>query len=534
MAEIAEIDIKKQIANILNIELTDSWNIYDSDPDHNLYLIHYDQEADMNKYKDLRGIVVDIKAKTVVCRSYGFTPTAVKDKIELSDDGMIHITDIYGDEHTMNPEQIKMKIGFEGTIIRIFKHAGKIYLSTHRRLNTSKSRWGDSITFEKMYSQLNGPDPKSLFNEESNYSPYCHIFLMVHPDVLNVSRDQIGNGYMIYLGPKQMWDFTPENCPYKQTTKDGIPIIIKNGSIFSGNDYIDDWNQDNKPNAGWIDNTLILPEVKTQLPQDKSIPVLVSPLNINLEQVNLHLRYGFYKPYNDENLDPRIRTGEFIIIYKLDQLGQITGLLRVQSQSYQWRSEMRDNNPNLLHRFYQLLNGSYIQTNNDKGIDEYKKRFPVLTPYNNKIIQDFIKSNGPFVLWPQSPSQKYWIHSRDDRLFNIWLCFLITVPLHKQLDVSSMYHSLLINRSKVIKWLQSIEDQYSDLSQLDIPDRAKRIIIIAKDFAQKKPSTISPSGKPLTLQQLIHSNIRNLIYKEEGSSLYRLVKAMNLYHSTQL
>jgi len=518
----ATADNKQTIAKILNINISDSWDILDSDPSHNLYLIHYSKEADMNQFGDLRGIVIDILAQTIVCRSFGFTPSAVSDQLAVSPDGKLHISDLNGTEHIINPEQLKIKIGYEGTIMRVFKHGGKVYHSTHRKLDTSRSKWGNSITFEEMYRQLGGPDDDVLFNTESEYSPYCHIFLMVHPDVLNVTKDNVGSGYMVYLGPKELWSYDPENSPYKQTSKEGNPLTP-------------DWENDPRPNAGWVDATLRMPETVDTLPADRTKSRLLAPFNISFEDANQHLRYGFYKPFDDHNLDPRLRTGEFVMLYKINSSGQISGLLRVQSTAYQWRTEMRANDPNLLYRFYQLLNGSYIQTEFPEGLAEYKLRYPIMTRYSVNSIQQHIVDNGPFIVWPMTqPTTDELIKTKDDRLYNIWLCYLMAVPLHRQYDVSKMYDNLINNRSKVIQWLRTLNNTV-DIGDLEIPDRAKKIITVAREFARDrtaKGNNQDRYGKLRSIDDLTRDNIRNLIMKEEGSSLYRLVKAMNDYLSS--
>lgn len=504
-------DIKTKIAQILGIELSDFWDILDSDEDHQLYLIHYTPGANVTKFGDLRGVVVDLEAKTVVCRSFGYTPTAVKDELKLSPDQKLHVTDLLGEEHIIDPNQLRIKIGFEGTIMRVFKHRGQVYHSTHRRLKTERSRWGNSIPFEEMYYVLNGPSDDELFNPQSDYSPYCHIFLMVHPDVLNVTKDDVQQGYLVYLGPKQLWSVEGNISPYKQTDPEGHPIG-------------ESWDQDPRPSAGWIDSTLYLPETQTER--------ILTPMNLDLPAANQHLRYGFYDSFPDEQLDPRLRTGEFVILYKLDENQQITGLLKVESTAYRWRMDMRDSNPNLLHRFYQLLNGSYIRTETAEGLAEYRRRFPILTRYSVESI----KQHVPFIIWPQetmTPEQENaLIQSKDDRLYNIWLGYLMAVPLHRQCAVAEMYDHLITNRANVIDWLQNLEE-INNVGQLDIPDRAKKIITQARDMAQRKLEQ-NVSGRRLDVREMTRNNIRNLIYREEGSSLYRLVKAMNEEEESQL
>lgn len=494
--------MKKQIAEILGIELSNQWEITDGHPDEGLYLVHYTSESDLNQYGHIRGLVVDVEAKTVVCRSYGFTPTAIQDELKVEVDGKYHIPDIYGNEHVVDPSRVQIKMGFEGTIMRVFKHNGNVYHSTHRRLTTTRSRWGNSIPFEEMYHQLNGPKDEELFNPASDYSPYCHLFLMVHPDVLNVTKDQIGSGYLVYLGPKQMWSVDLDTCPYKQLTETGEPMGLN-------------WGEDRRPNGGWIDDTLYLPQT---LPEDnRGSPGTISPLNLNLEEANYHLRYGFYEKPEIEPIDQRIGTGEFVMLYKMNEAGQIEGLLKVESPAYQWRLEMRDNDPNLKHRFYQLVNGSYINTDTAEGMAFYRSRYPILHRHDYVDILSHLEREGPFISWPGQDVTE--IKNRDDRMYNIWMCYIISVPIHRQMEVALMYQELQRDRMDVIKWLQSL-DVIENLDSIDSL-RAQNIIKAARQLAHQKMSDSKSS-----MANLVKDIIRNFIFKEEGTSLYRLVKAM--------
>src|SRR3989304_6739213 len=98
--------VKSDIANILAIENSGAWEIISSDPDHNLYMVHHKPEADLVKYGDIRGIVVDVKSRSIVCKSYGYTPTIVSNTIENT------MVDTNGTVHQfINPE---FKKGYEG------------------------------------------------------------------------------------------------------------------------------------------------------------------------------------------------------------------------------------------------------------------------------------------------------------------------------------------------------------------------------------------------------------------------------------
>ena len=136
--------IKEEISKILNIQNTNSWNIIDSIPSEDLYLVHYNDRANMEIYGGLRGVIVDIKEKKIVCRSNGNTISITCDNI-VEDKDVIKI-----DNYILNKNNIKIMIGFEGTMLRIFKHRGTVYFSTHRKINCVNSKWGNSISFSNL------------------------------------------------------------------------------------------------------------------------------------------------------------------------------------------------------------------------------------------------------------------------------------------------------------------------------------------------------------------------------------------------
>ena len=520
-----EHNLRADISRILGIENSAAWEIVSSDPDHNLYMVHHKLEANLSDYGQIRGIVVDTRAGCIVCRSYGYSPTVVSNQLTLrSDDGNIHLTDELGQEHVLNPARSLFKIGFEGTMINVFKHDGIVYRSTRKRLDASKSRWGTSQTFLDMYWQLGGPSDEELFDIYSSYSPYCHTFIIVHPEVLVVSKDNVGDGYLVYLGPKQMWSTDYHTCPYKQLTGKG--------------DYFDgvteeQFNQDLRINAGWIDDTLHLPTTIPNLSDNVSYDqgVIFSSKNISFEEANKHLLFGFYNEFPGyEALDKRMLPGEFVIVQKLDENGALSGMLRVESIAYNWRAGMRDNNPNLLHRFFQLVNGSYLRADNTGDRERYQRLYPSFTPYGAASIKKQLEEEGPYVVWPQA-ADSVELQTKEELMYNIWLAFLNTVPLHSQKEVSTYLDYLYAKRGELIRWLRGLETQGHIDPSLFSP-RVLNILEVTRGSAQrmaKEGRDRDATGKRLSLKAITNNNIKNLIMKEEGSSLYRLVREMDQY-----
>ncbi len=222
------------------------------------------------------------------------------------------------------------------------------------------------------------------------------------------------------------------------------------------------------------------------------------------------------------------------MIYKMDQYGQVEDLLKIQSTSYAWRSDMRDTDPNLTFRFYQLANESHLRVDHyADAATIYRRKFPLLTKYNVGSIIDRIKKDGPFIVWPQEEINeeiaKELIRGPTDRLSNIWRCFLMSVPLHRQLDVAHMFDRFIRDREDIITWIINMEDRTDLAEDPDIPNRVHQILELARGNAAKKTEegkNRDRRGRSLSVKALTGANVRNLIMKENGRSLYKLMKSM--------
>ena len=110
-----------------------------------------------------------------------------------------------------------------------------------------------------------------------------------------------------------------------------------------------------------------------------------------------------------------------------------------------------------------------------------------------------------------------------------WACFLISVPLARQAEVAQMLPQFLTKRSELINWIDTIS-KTDDMSNPLLIPRVINIIKEARKQAQIKTSSgtniSAKKGIKLSIEQMTHDNIRNFISKEDGGSLYRLIKNM--------
>lgn len=533
-----------QICKILDIDDSPGWEIADYDDKNKLALIHYTvSKQTVPEYGNYRGTVVDLKYNCVVADSYGYTPVAISDNLKESN-GVINITDVDGIDHKFNLNKTRFHMGFEGTLIRMFKWNGQVFISTHRRLYINNSKWGNETkTFLEMYKELNGPE--TLFGD-GDYSPYCHFFMLSHPQVVVGTKYNLSKGLLVYLGYKQMWN--PED------TDLGI-------------------------DKEKMDMELKTPDLAINLDTNHSQPITFQPKLLSLDEVNRHLSYGFWSHDGSIDVyDKRLGTGEFIIAYTYDEISQQQKLLRIHSTAYEWRLNMRGNHPNLYCQFVRLINGSYYDFRKVDKKKLYYNSFPLMNYVDSDNIKQYLKDGNVYAVWSHGTNLKtnkrsrrsnvnneeFRLSTRDGRYYNIWLCFLMAVPLHRQLEVSEYLDKFNNDRQDVINWIQELEDKesFQDIKEFlstemieimekdenlelkeefiksinsSISSRVIQIINETRIFANRKyrnNQNKTKDGTILDMKQLTRNNIGNLIRKEDGRSLYTLMKNRKRYYYT--
>lgn len=491
---------KKEIAPLLNLDPLGPWDIVSESGD--LVMVHHKADADMSIYGNLRGVVLDTKVGKIISHSYPHAPKFVSSSLSTSNGKLL-----LDEKTSCSVESLKMKIGFEGPLIQIFKHGGKVYHSTRKRLESGKSRWGNSKTFDEIWKELNGPEDNVLFAEDKMYSPYCHTFIMNHPDVLVCTKDNVGRGNLIYLGPRQMYSTEESLCPYPIQEVDvnlHVPETVSSYSQEDGSAFSE-----------------------TENDKQTSPRKIYSPESITLEEANKHLLFGFYEALEGyQYLDPRLVAGEFVILEDTE-----TGMMyRVESPAYAWRNSMRNNNPNLLHRLFELMDYAYLK-NDEEGDAKYCAMLPLLTFYAEDDLKRLIEKS-PIVVWPQMTEISHTVPvKKDDKLYNIWQCFLVSVPLCRQQQVVEYYDYLVRKRTEVVNWLNILSEKMGNLDLSVYSKRVQDILSKTKSFAvdrvRRGQNVDNRTREVKSVEILTRENIRNFISKEIGSSLYRIIREMD-------
>ena len=477
--------IKNIVSEILDIPVSNHWDIYDSIIEDGLYLVHFNPNSDMKKYNNIRGLIVDIDNRIIICASGGYTPSITLDQIEYDDNNKLVLTDSHNTIHNLKSEEIKFQIGLEGVVLRIFKYNNKVYYSTHKKIEVrgTKSRWGNSTTFSDMIEKLKFPSDDELFPSDVKNSKYVHIFMISHPDILHVSKDYIKNGYISYLGHREM-----------NLKLDNNKDILKN--IENITDSLDDAKNNNK---------------------------YYNPKYLTIDEANKYLKYGYY-PDLALNDDKRLRYGEFIMIY--DNNGNWS--IKLESEAYSWRSSMRNENPNIYHQYFILSGSSKTDTNQYDALIEYKRKYPIFDVYNIDSIITYLKSGKTFLKWNQNNTSNELVFTPSGRLYNIWICYIMSCPLHRQYEVSKIYNRYFEDKNTLLIFLYNlyITDKYEEINN--------NMITTLIDIAINKVSnSINISGIKLVsrdnFNKMVKNSIENAISLRHGPIIYKLIQSMTKY-----
>ncbi|CAH6419484.1 3 phosphatase [uncultured virus] len=478
----------QRVAEILGLPGIQGWTI--TDVDDNLAMVHYTDDADTVLYGHLRGILVDLEKGAIVATSFGHTPTAVASEL-VETNGVITVKDTTGDLHTFETANSSIKRVFEGVVIRVARHKGRSKRMTHRKINAQRSHWGSSPTFLSMYEEAGGPTDEQLFDLRYPYSSTVYVFMIRDKSLSVGARQKITRPCAVYLARYEM--------DLKRPEEEVAPGI-----------------------ANFTTSPLIGGEVNESF--------IHEPKSLTIEEANNHLKYGYYNAFDPA--DERQLTGEAVILYRMEN-GAVADIVKVHSPSYDWRVNLRGNDPNVRHRFYTLLNTVYPDIETDEQWNTLTESLIPFPLYDEQSIKELYNSNQGILTIPPGPVSRDNYATRDSRIHLLWMNYLLSLPANVQagaLDLLSKFHE---DRNNLITWLQSLEMKHKDVEQSDLPPRVKGLISSSRRLARdrvKKGNNYSARGNHMKLPLLIKSTLRNLVCKENGPSLFGLVRDMKEAH----
>lgn len=485
-------EITQIVAKAIGKDYSSDWSVVAEDTEHQLALPHYSATANLRAFGDIRGIIVDTELGIVLASSFGYTPTVVLQNIQPFGETFT-VKDIDGIEHTFNRDRAIIKRGFEGVVLRVLWHKSHMFIVTHKKIDSSRSRWGTSKFFVTLYQEAGGPTAEQLFDTSKPFSDTCYDFLVVDSALLVGSRQRVNKPYLVLLAERKYDSQRPADqvAPARGNFKTTSTI------------------------EGQIDESFIH-----------------KPEKLSMEEAYQFLKYGYYDTFEPE--DPRMGTGEELIVYEQDEHGDILDIVKIRGVASQFRNEMRGDNPNIKNQFYSKLDLCYPGIHDRVAWDEFKTRFITFPLYNISALQELYDRTGAILALPTMDATLNDYRSRDDRIHLLFLNFLITLPATSQQEALNMYTEYLRDRDDVIKWLTELEREHADknkkqLEQLELHKRVIGIILAVRGLARRDIDTrrnISLKGAVIHIDTLIKDKFRNLIMKEHGTSLYQLVREM--------
>lgn len=483
-------DLTRRCAEILGISDIQGWSVVDSEED--TALVHYREDSDKTRYGHIRGLFLDLEVGAIIADSFGYTPTAVASELTLSD-GVLTVLDKEGDNHVFSLEEAVIKRVFEGVVIRVIWRKGVMRRITHRKINPCKSRWGSSKSFITMYDEAGGPTAEQLFDTSKPYSSTCYDFLVVDQCLLVGTRQIVTSPYIVCFACRTM--------DIKRPTEETAPGL----ATFTTTDIT----------GGLINGSIIH-----------------DPKCLSLDEANHHLQFGYYSPFSID--DVRQLTGEAVIIYKMTD-DVVTDIVKVHSPSYEWRVNMRGNNPNITNQFYSLLNSVYGDINSSDLWNAFKGKFITLPLYDEQSLKDLYAQNHVILTIPSGETSSIDYNTRDSRIHLLWMNYVLSLPAHIQGDGLNILSNFRTDRNDLVTWLQNLEASNKNIESTEFSERVKGLIISSRKLARariSKGENYSAKGSYMRLPVLIKTTLRNLINKEKGPSLYSLVREMKLARKT--
>jgi len=122
-----------------SIIVTDRWD--------GLEVYHYEDGTTDPALFECRGIIKD--GDKIVCKTFGFTPEVLaSDNEALGAHLMPFVSDAIATGKT-----IRAYKSFEGTLLRLWNYNNKWYLSTHRKIDAFRSKWGhDNMSYGALFT----------------------------------------------------------------------------------------------------------------------------------------------------------------------------------------------------------------------------------------------------------------------------------------------------------------------------------------------------------------------------------------------
>lgn len=480
------------IADILGVESEKGVYPFKFNPTNfkDLYLIHYNPNTIgstpvNSKVRNLRGTIVSLNQKKIVCSSFGYIPKVILNDVNETTTSLID-TDGQNYDLTTFPEfksafnqntKFEFFASYDGAMIRVWKYEGELIISTHRQIDASKAYWASEESLkDKFLKYLTKKELENLNNLVENGR--VAYFSLMDNDLMMASKFSLGkrNGLLVYNG-------------------------VRNGDgTYPGEEFAWSWFGD-------------LPTIENAMKPEFEKTTLFGPYALNLKDIHKILNQGYYDFKENPQNSPLCLGESVSLCYEFENKKRV---IHITSEAYSRRFELVANDPNILHRSFAILKMSqYPKSGGDTYIDNFPP-IPVLSLEQINAMKEPILNQeitGTVYTVAQLTDRKDYL-SFDRRFDNAMMHYAFALPLKYQLEALKAIRKIKIIREKVITYV--IRQQNELVKTLQTDNVYLKYIVTGIKYAKEKFKDVKDEKER---KNLIGKSIRKSILLATGDYL---------------
>jgi hypothetical protein len=331
-----------------NVLENQSITLTDSDDTYNLKLYSYTtiDEYTSDEVKECRGVI--LHNDELIVKTFGYSPEFVdSDKEQISS----YLMDNFDNCRFYNSE--------EGTILRLYYVENKWFLSTHKKLNSFKSKWGNFESFGDLF--LNALN--FHFTNNQNFRDKMSI-----SD--DSSKDKIFESFCDTLDKSKIYMFMVTNNQDNRIVCENKNSMLYHVGTFSEKGF--------------------------NFTMDEQIG-LPYPEELSFKDIDEVLEFV-------KSIDYKKLQGVFVLLPNNKQM-------KILNSTYHRLMKLRGNDPSVIRRYLFLKNTPSDLKDYIELYPEFSKKFEVvektLDKVSSKILNAYIRRfiNGEFIEVPQEEYQ---------------------------------------------------------------------------------------------------------------------------------
>lgn len=423
----------------------------------------------------------------------------------------------------------------------------KMMLSTNKYISASRAYY-NKLNMEEMYVKAGGPTREQLFNAEAQYSNFAYMFIVKAADLFITTKQKLANAdvcSLVNLGVIDLGD--PARSKYPREfldvePKDRMLVQHFNDAQLEG--------QDSRITS--VREPMI------------AGPGIYRPGKLSIEEANYFLEHGYYLPLVDAEgrpvmRDPRGTPGQALMVYVFDPVtGALSAMTKISCIAIDHRATMQGRD--YQNRLAAMCHWGAIAGLNVNSWDDVQRlqstfilyQIPDLTNIDEAVAQEqagyFTEimesaAGADLLFLPLDPrlgdvTKRQELvdlyRDPDARVMLAFLNYLVSTPQPIQPNLTGLLNTYVQFREAAVKWLYELHLMKPDVFQnrtLKFSTRVYTLLRMARDVSVPgvKPEDIQ--SNETVRNQWVLNNIRNLIRKEAGTSLYAIFKEMFKYYN---